>query len=156
MRTSILLEGSGSFTDKDSRILIEKIEQDKTSQRQGMESMVYPPDLMVFDADKNLLGRLLYDATADETIVFLRSILNTHPHLKPKDMDFEDVYAHDPEFEQLRRRFDNGERTSLTTLLIDWLAKQDKTQSDDDAMARNMLGSCLYHMVNRGKPYEIY
>ena len=108
--------------------------------------MVYPPDLMVFDPNKKLLGRLLYDAQAAETISFLRTILQENPHLKPEGIDFPDVYANDAEFALLRQRFDNGERIELTTPLLDWLADKDQTYSDDDAIARNLLGACLYHM----------
>jgi len=51
----------------------------------GSSIEIQPQDLFVLSPDKQLLGRLPYDATADETYRFLLGILEQHPELAPPD-----------------------------------------------------------------------
>ncbi len=44
---------------------------------------IYPPDLFVLSPDKEILGRLPYDATAEETYRLLVDVLEEHPELAP-------------------------------------------------------------------------
>jgi formylglycine-generating enzyme required for sulfatase activity len=44
---------------------------------------IFPPDLFVVSPEGELLGRLAYDATADETYAFLVDILRRRPDLAP-------------------------------------------------------------------------
>jgi len=64
---------------------------------------IQPQDLFVVSPDKELLGRLPYDATADQTYGFLVGILEQHPELAPLDGFAEsEPEPHEPALVRLR------------------------------------------------------
>ncbi len=46
---------------------------------------IFPPDLFIVSPERELLGRLAYDATAEETYTFLLDILGKRPDLAPHE-----------------------------------------------------------------------
>jgi formylglycine-generating enzyme required for sulfatase activity len=113
-------------------------------------SDLYPPDLFVVDPEGELLGRLPFDASADETIGFLKDILRRRPDLAPP----EGPNAFDlppPELPgevalaDLQRRYDEGDKAVLVGELEAWLDEYADELPESAALARVLLGGARYH-----------
>lgn len=78
----------------------------------------HPPDLFVLSPDEEILGRLPYDATADETYFFLVDILQKHPDLTaPGGLEDSNQESANPALAELR---DLEMRYNATTPGADW------------------------------------
>src|SRR5262245_15871419 len=89
-----------------------------TSHPTGSSIEIQPQDLFVVSPEKELLGRLPYDATAEETYAFLMDILTRHPELAPNGgWSGAEPEPRDPALVQLR---DLEARYNSTTPGSDW------------------------------------
>ena len=109
----------------------------------------YPPDMLVIDPDKQLLGRLDFNATPEETIEFLQELLARRPELAPDEDPLarldRDLEPPQLELRELQARFDAEERETLVQPLERWLDEFGQHYSDDAAVALTLLGSARYH-----------
>ena len=113
-------------------------------------SDLYPPDLFVIDPDGVLLGRLPFDASAAETLDFLKDILRRHPRLAPPQGP--DAFDLPPPtlpgeiaLAELRRRFEQGEKAALVGELEEWIDRFAAELPESAALARVLLGGARYH-----------
>src|SRR5262249_15988008 len=109
----------------------------------------YPPDLLVVDPDEQLLGRLDFNATAEETLDFLQEALARRPDLAPPenplakiDVDLESPQVALPD---LQARVEAEERETLVAPLEAWLQQYGERYFDDAAVAGTLLGAARYH-----------
>ena len=131
----------GPYSDSEGREFV-------TSHQLESQPPTYPPDLLVVSPDRDLLGRLDWNASPEETIEFLRSVLNETPDLAPEsELDAEDseVSAAASDLAKLSDRFDHSARATLIKPLEEWLAKHAANEPDGAALARTMLGAARYH-----------
>jgi formylglycine-generating enzyme required for sulfatase activity len=112
-------------------------------------SLAYPPDLLVVDPEEQVIGRLDFNATAEETIDFLRDALARRPELAPTedplaklDTDLEPPQV---EMRDLEARFEAEERVTLIEPLERWLNEYRTRYPDDAAVAGTLLGAARYH-----------
>src|ERR1043166_7334097 len=89
-------------------------------------SDLYPPDLFVVDPEGGLLGRLPFDATAHETVEFLKDVLRRRPDLAPASGP--DAFDLPPPtlpaeiaLADLQRRYEQGDKADLVGELEGWL-----------------------------------
>jgi len=113
-------------------------------------SDLYPPDLFVVDPQGELLGRLPFDASADETLVFLKDVLRRHPDLAPAQGP--DAFDLPPPtlpgeiaLAALRQRFESGDKAALVGELEGWIATYAEELPESAALARVLLGGARYH-----------
>lgn len=76
------------------------------------QNPVFPPDLFVLSADRELLGRLPYDASADETLALLQDVLKRRPDLAPTT----------PPLDELRYDDDDPAQSELASIVAQWSA----------------------------------
>ena len=112
-------------------------------------SPAYPPDLLVVTPDRQVVGRLDFNASPEETVDFLRDMLAQRPDLAPeRDPLARWVSGLAPAQEELREleaRFDAEERVSLIEPLELWLREHASDYPDDAAVALTLLGAGRYH-----------
>src|SRR5262249_42346046 len=113
-------------------------------------SDLYPPDLFVVDPDGAYLGRLAFDATADETIEFLKDILRRRPDLAPPGGP--DAFDLPPPslpgelaLADLQRRYERSDKAALVAELETWLEAYADDLPQSAALARVLLGGARYH-----------
>src|SRR5688572_13544590 len=89
---------------------------------------VSPPDLIVVSPQREVLGRLPYDASAEATLELLERVLRERPDLAPPE-DPTAVLAYDLEdpvqasLAEIERRWEAGERETLLERLERWIAE---------------------------------
>jgi formylglycine-generating enzyme len=131
---------------------------------------LYPPDLFVVSPEKEVLGRLGYDASAQATLNFLKDILRKRPDLAPPVgldsfdppppaepleialKELERRYnATTPDEQRWREReearFDDN-KASLVPELERWLTQYGDRRTDAEANARLLLAGARYHAGN--------
>jgi tetratricopeptide (TPR) repeat protein len=105
--------------------------------------------MLVIDPDKQLLGRLDFNATPEETIDFLQELLARRPELAPDEDPLarldRDLEPPQLELRELQARFDAEERETLVQPLERWLDEFGQHYWDDAAVALTLLGSARYH-----------
>ena len=118
-------------------------------------SDLYPPDLFVLDPHGALLGRLPFDASADETLTFLKDILRGRPDLAPADGP--DAFDLPPPslpgelaLAELQRRYEQGNKAELVGELEAWIDAYADALPESAALARVMLGGARYHADDIG------
>ncbi len=141
VRFSLMLSGPGS-DDAGRRLVVE-------TRPPGMAA-IRPPDLLVLDPDAQLIARLPFDASAEETLDLLRRVLAARPDLAPpRDPLADAAYdLDDPRqarLAELEARWESGERASLAPALEEWLARNGETWPHGTAVALNLLGAARYH-----------
>lgn len=141
VRFSMVLEGPGS--DPEGRELVNRTRLPGTSR-------IRPPDLLVLDPDANLLARLPFDASAEETLGTLRGVLVARPDLAPATDPLAGPAATQPsagrtELLSLEARWRGGERGALLRDLERWLETWEGHSPDEEAAALNLLGAARYH-----------
>lgn len=112
-------------------------------------SPAYPPDLLVVTPDEEVVGRLDFNATPEETIEFLRDVLARRPELAPPtdplaELD-RDLQPAQEELRALQARFDAEERVALVEELERWLEAYGEEYPNDAAVALTLLGAGRYH-----------
>jgi formylglycine-generating enzyme required for sulfatase activity len=114
------------------------------------QSRIFPPDLFVLSPEREMLGRLRFDATAEATIELLQDVLKQRPDLAPPtDTVSEHAYdLGDPmqaELATLEDRWESGERATLVTPFEDWIARYGSQWTHGSATALTLLGAARYH-----------
>ena len=112
-------------------------------------SRCLPPDLFVLSPDEQVLGRLGFSASADETFRFLSGVLQAHPHWGPEGDPLAPHYYDltDPahaSLDALQSRWKAGERDDLIKPLEHWL-DQHRQWEHGTATAMTLLGWAHYH-----------
>ena len=118
--------------------------------RRPDRSDLYPPDLFVVSPGFELLGRLDYAASAEETRSFLCGILQGRPGLAPLEdpgtcemnppLDPSEI-----ELQELADRYQFGEKASIVPKIEEWLTHHGDRLSNSDALARVLLGGGRFH-----------
>lgn len=111
---------------------------------------VSPPDLLVVSPERELLGRLPFDASADETIELLRRVLRERPDLAPTDDPAKSLAydLSDPaqgSLAAIEERWRAGERVELREPLERWIAEHADSWHHGSAVAWTLLGAARYH-----------
>ena len=110
----------------------------------------FPPDLLIVSPERELLGRLPFDASAEATIKMLQKVLRDRPDLAPPvDPVVEHAYnLDDPmqaELAELENRWDSGERATLVNAFEEWISRYENRWSHGSATALTLLGAARYH-----------
>lgn len=140
VRFSMVLSGPGS--DPLGRDLVNRTRLPGTSK-------IRPPDLLILDPEGEMLARLPFDASADDTLATLRGVLAARPDLAPKRGMNRDAPAGPPEARasllEIEERWRRGERGGLVEPLLRWLTVWAGRWRDGEAAALNLSGAALYH-----------